>query len=108
MYVGVRPSVRLFRRFFLLKAVSQRPPLIDGYYFQRWTQGHTCYIAFVSPSRWERWREDWALVQANVHDWLALPVGGPTLDRTEWVKAPGAGSDLVPRREWPDLADGVA
>jgi hypothetical protein len=35
MYVGVRPSVRQFRRFFVLKAVSQRPPLIGGYYFQR-------------------------------------------------------------------------
>jgi hypothetical protein len=25
-------------------------------------------------------------VQTNVHDRLALPLGGPTLDRTEWVK----------------------
>jgi hypothetical protein len=88
MYVGVRPSVRLFWRFFLLKAVSQRPPLIGGYYFQRRTKGHACYITLISPGRWERWREDWALVQANVHDRLALPVDGPTLDRTEWVKDP--------------------
>jgi hypothetical protein len=29
------------------------------------------------------------LVQADVHDWLTLPVGGPTLDRTEWGKDPG-------------------
>jgi hypothetical protein len=28
-------------------------------------------------------------VQADVHDRLALPVGGPTLDRTEWGKDPG-------------------
>jgi hypothetical protein len=34
MYVGVQPSVRLFRRFFVLKVVSPRPPLIGGYYFQ--------------------------------------------------------------------------
>jgi hypothetical protein len=27
-------------------------------------------------------------VQVNVHDWLALPIGGPTLDRTEWGKDP--------------------
>jgi hypothetical protein len=33
MYVGVQPSVRLFRRFFVLKAVSPRPPLIGGHYF---------------------------------------------------------------------------
>jgi hypothetical protein len=89
MYVGVRPSVWLFRRFFVLKDASKRPPLIGGHYFQRWTLGHARYIAPVSPGRWERWREDWALVQANVHDRLALPVGGPTLDRTEWGKDPG-------------------
>jgi hypothetical protein len=28
-------------------------------------------------------------VLADVHDRLALPVGGPTLDRTEWGKDPG-------------------
>jgi hypothetical protein len=89
MFMGVLPSVRLFRRFFVLKAASQRPPLISGYYFQRRTQGHAHYIAPVSPARWERWREDWALVQADAHDHLALPVGAPTLDRTEWVKDPG-------------------
>jgi hypothetical protein len=34
MYMGVHPSVRLFQRFFVLKAASQRPLLIGGYYFQ--------------------------------------------------------------------------
>jgi hypothetical protein len=89
MYVGVRPSMRLFRRFFVLKAASTRPPLIDGHYFQHRTPGHACYITPISPGRWERWREDWALVQADVHNWLALPIGGLTLDRTEWGKDPG-------------------
>jgi hypothetical protein len=89
LYVGVWPSVRLFRRFFVLKAVGTRPPLIGGHYFQCRTSGHARYIAPISPGRWERWREDWALVQADVHDRLALPVGGPTLDRTEWGKDPG-------------------
>jgi hypothetical protein len=88
MYVGVQPSVRLFRCFFVLKVASTRPPLIGGHYIQRRTPGHTHYIAPVSQGRWERWREDWALVQADVHDWLALPVGGPTLDRTEWGEDP--------------------
>jgi hypothetical protein len=80
MYVGVRPSVRLFRRFFMLKAVSPHPSLI----------GDHC--------RWERWREDWALVQADVHDRLALPIGGPTLDCIEWGKDPGLepGFDPMP------------
>jgi hypothetical protein len=33
MFVGVRSSVQLFRCFFLMKAASQHPPLIGGYYF---------------------------------------------------------------------------
>jgi hypothetical protein len=88
IYMGVRPSVRLFRRFFMLKATSPRPPLIGGHYFQCRTPGHTRYITPISPGGWERWREDWALVQADVHDRLTLPVDGPTLDRTEWGKDP--------------------
>jgi hypothetical protein len=89
MYVGVRPSVRLFRRFFVLKAACTHPSLIGGHYIQRLTLGHAHYIAPIFPGRWERWREDWALVQADVHDWLTVPVGAPTLDRTEWGKDPG-------------------
>jgi hypothetical protein len=81
--------VRLFQCFFVLKVVSTRPPLIDGHYLQRRTPGHARYIVLVSPGRWERWREDWALVQVNVHDRLALPVDGSTLDHTEWGKDPG-------------------
>jgi hypothetical protein len=100
MYVGVRPSVRLFRRFFMLKAVSTCSLLIGGHYFQRRTPGHTRYITSGSPGRWEGWREDWALVQADVHDWLALPVGGPTLDRTEWGKDPGLEPGLNPVLDW--------
>jgi hypothetical protein len=97
MYVGVWPSVWLFRCFFMLKVVSPRPPLIGGHYFQRRTPGHARYITLVSPGRWERWREDWALVQAYVHNRLALPVGGLTLNHTEWGKDPGMepGFDLV-------------
>jgi hypothetical protein len=70
MFVGVRPSVHLFRRFFVMKAASQRPPLIGGYYFACRTQGPSRYIAPISPGRWERWREDWALMQADAHDRL--------------------------------------
>jgi hypothetical protein len=81
--------VWLFWHFFVLKAVSTRPSLIGGHYFQSQTSGHARYIAPVSPGRWERWREDWALVQADIHDRLALPVGGSTLDHTEWGKDPG-------------------
>jgi hypothetical protein len=96
MFVGVRPSVLLFRRFFVMKAASQRPPLIGGYYFTHRMQGPSRYIAPVSPGRWERWREDWALVQADAHDRLVIPAAAPTLDRAEWGKDPGLESGFDP------------
>jgi hypothetical protein len=52
------------------------------------------------PWQWERWREDWALVQADSHDRLALPVDAPTLDCTEWVKDPGLESGFDPMLYW--------
>jgi hypothetical protein len=35
-------------------------------------------------------------VQADAHDWLALPVSAPTLDCTKWVKDPGLESGFDP------------
>jgi hypothetical protein len=100
MFVGVQPSVRLFRRFFIMKAVSQRPPLIGGYYFARRTQGPFRYIAPVSPGRWEHWREDWVLMQADAHDRLMIPAAAPTLNRAEWGKDPGLESGFDPVLDW--------
>jgi hypothetical protein len=96
MFVGVRPSVRLFRRFFVMKATSQRPPLIGGYYFARRTQDPSWYIAPVSLGRWERWREDWVLMQADAHDRLVIPAAAPTLNRAEWEKDPDLESGFDP------------
>jgi hypothetical protein len=92
MFIGLW----LFQCFFVLKAVRQRPPLIGDYYFQRRTQGHARYNTPVSPGRWERWREDWALVQVDTHNQLALPTSALTLNRTEWVKDPGLESGFDP------------
>jgi hypothetical protein len=36
------------------------------------------------------------LVQADIHNWLALLVIAPTLDRAEWVKDPGPESGFNP------------
>jgi hypothetical protein len=96
MFVGVRPSVRLFRCFFVMKAASQRPPLIGGYYFAHRTQGPSRYIAPVSPGRWEHWREDWVLMQADAHDRFMIPAAALTLNRAEWGKDPGLESGFDP------------
>jgi hypothetical protein len=61
---------------------------------------HARYIAHISPGRWERWREDWALVQVDAHDRFALPVGGLTLDCTEWGKDPVLEPGFDPVLDW--------
>jgi hypothetical protein len=54
MYVGVRPSVRLFWRFFVLKAHARRSTAATTS-----SAGHHArYITPISLGRWERWRED--------------------------------------------------
>jgi hypothetical protein len=117
IFMGVRPLMRFFQRFFIMKVVSQHPLLIGGYYFQRRTQGLSRCIAPISPGRWESWRDDWALGQADAHDRLTLPVVTPTLDPVlDQIQyplprvgiQPRARSDPVPGREWPDLTDVVA
>jgi hypothetical protein len=90
MFMGVRPSVRLFRRFFMLKAASPCLPLIGGHYFQRRTPCHAPYIVPVSPGRWERWREDWALVQVDVE-----PGFDPVLDQIQYLVENGLTSLMV-------------
>jgi hypothetical protein len=39
-------------------------------------------------------------VQAAIHDRLTLPVGGPTLDRSEWGKDPGLVPSFDPMLDW--------
>jgi hypothetical protein len=66
MFVGVRQSVRLIWRFHVLRPVNKQSPCLGGYYFQHQTKGPSKYIAALSLGRWERWREDWVLVQTDV------------------------------------------
>jgi hypothetical protein len=58
MFVAVRPSMRLFRWFHVLRLVNRQPPSLDGYYFQHQMKGSSMYLAALSPDWWERWRED--------------------------------------------------
>jgi hypothetical protein len=39
-------------------------------------------------------------VQADVHDRLAHPIGGLTLDRTKWGKDPGLELGFDPVLDW--------
>jgi hypothetical protein len=58
MFMGVRPSVRLFQRFHVLHPVNKQPHHPGGYYFQHRMKGSLKYLTALSPGRWEHWRED--------------------------------------------------
>jgi hypothetical protein len=44
------------------------------------------YIAALSPSKWEHWREDWVILMTDAHDRLVLPTATPTARRSDWEK----------------------
>jgi hypothetical protein len=88
MFMGVRLLVRLFRRFHVLRDVSRHPPRIGGYYFQHQTKGPSRYIPALSPDKWERWREDWVLVQTDTHEQLVLSTITSMVPRVEWEQNP--------------------
>jgi hypothetical protein len=58
MYVGVRPSVRLFRLYHMLRSASRDAGPISGYYFQHRVKGPAPYISTITPRKWDRWRQD--------------------------------------------------
>jgi hypothetical protein len=83
MFVGVRLSVCLFWQFHVLRPVNRQPPCLGGYYFQHRTKGSSKYHTALSPGRWEHWREDWVLVQADAHEQLTLSTAMPMTPRID-------------------------
>jgi hypothetical protein len=77
MFIGVWPLIPLFRLFHVLRWARKGMNPICTYYFQLRSRGPVAYIAAVSPDKWNRWREDWAIVQADPHDRLVLPTRAP-------------------------------
>jgi hypothetical protein len=86
IFVGVRPLVRLFWWFHVLRPVNRRPSRLGGYYFQHRTKGSSKYLAALGLVRWERWREDRVLVQAVTHEQLTLSTAAPTAPCVNWER----------------------
>jgi hypothetical protein len=84
MLVCVRPSVTLFRMFHMLRWSGKGSGLIGAYYFQIWAKGSIVYIAPINSSKWDRWREDWVVGRADVHDRLVLSTKPPTAKKIAW------------------------
>jgi hypothetical protein len=89
MFVCVQPLVHLFLCFHVLRPVNKQPPRLGGYYFQHQTKGSSKYIAALSPGRWERWRDDWVLVQTDAHERLMLPTAAPMTLHVHWEQDSG-------------------
>jgi hypothetical protein len=47
-------------------------------------KGSLKYLTALSPGRWERWREDWVLVQADAHERLTLLTAALRGPRVDW------------------------
>jgi hypothetical protein len=77
MYVGVQPSVHLFRLFHVVRSSGKRASPIGSYYFQHRTMGPAVYITALTFGKWDHWMDDWVIMQAEVHDRLELPIAAP-------------------------------
>jgi hypothetical protein len=77
MYVGVQPSVHLFRLFHVVRSSGKRASPIGSYYFQHRTMGPAVYITALTLGKWDRWMDDLVIMQAEVHDRLELPIAAP-------------------------------
>jgi hypothetical protein len=62
VFVCVRPSVILFRLFHVLRWSRKGSGMIDTYYLHFHAKGPIAYIVPISPSKWNRWREDWVII----------------------------------------------
>jgi hypothetical protein len=46
------------------------------------------YITALSPDKWDHWREDWVIMQADAHDRLVLSTMTPMARCFDWEKIP--------------------
>jgi hypothetical protein len=45
------------------------------------------------PGKWDRCKDDWVIMQVDVHDRLELPARAPMSKRGGWEKVPGLQRD---------------
>nr|CAD39397.2 OSJNBb0089K24.7 [Oryza sativa Japonica Group] len=95
MFIGVRPSLRLFRWFFTVQSVSP-PSVVGGCYFQPRGPVLNRYIPCVLRKKWDDWKSDWFYTPLADEARLRLPSQPPS-QASSW-RAPvdlGNGYDAV-------------
>jgi hypothetical protein len=95
MFIGVRPSLRLFRWFFTVQPVSP-PTVVGGCYFQPRGQVLNRYIPCVLRKKWDDWKSDWFYTPLADEARLRLP-SQPPAQASSWRAAVdlGDGYDAV-------------
>nr|AAM94930.1 hypothetical protein [Oryza sativa Japonica Group]AAM95681.1 hypothetical protein [Oryza sativa Japonica Group]AAP54546.1 retrotransposon protein, putative, unclassified [Oryza sativa Japonica Group] len=95
MFIGVCPSLRLFRWFFTVQLVSP-PSVVGGCYFQPRGLVLNRYIPCVLRKKWDDWKSDWFYTPLADEARLRLP-SQPPAQASSW-RAPvdlGDGYDAV-------------
>nr|ABA98430.1 retrotransposon protein, putative, unclassified [Oryza sativa Japonica Group] len=95
MFIGVRPSLRLFRWFFTVQSVSP-PSVVGGCYFQPRGPALNRYIPCALRKKWDDWKSDWFYTALADEARLRLP-SQPPAQASSW-RAPvdlGDGYDAV-------------
>ena len=94
MFVGVMPSVPLFRHYFVLQPAA-RDQAIGSCCFRLRDGLAEEYIPHVLRNKWDEWRSNWCYVAVDPHARLALPTGPPAPDKGRWERPPADEDDLV-------------
>nr|AAK55775.1 Unknown protein [Oryza sativa] len=76
MFIGVRPSLRLFRWFFTVQSVSP-PSVVGGCYFQPRGPVLNRYIPCALRKKWDDWKSDWFYTPLANEARLRLPSQPP-------------------------------
>nr|BAA90511.1 unnamed protein product [Oryza sativa] len=82
MFIGVRPSLQLFRWFFTVQPVSPLT-VVGGCYFQPRGQVLNRYIPCVLRKKWDDWKSDWFYTPLADEARLRLP-SQPPAQASSW------------------------
>nr|ASR75341.1 retrotransposon protein [Oryza rufipogon] len=91
MFIGVRPSLRLFRWFFTVQSVSP-PSVVGGCYFQPRGPVLNRYIPCVLRKKWDDWKSDWFYTPLADEVRLRLP-SQPPAQASSWRAPVDLGDD---------------
>nr|BAC10099.1 hypothetical protein [Oryza sativa Japonica Group]BAD31439.1 hypothetical protein [Oryza sativa Japonica Group] len=91
MFIGVRPSLQLFRWFFTVQSVSP-PSVVGGCYFQPRGPVLNRYIPCVLRKKWDDWKSDWFYTPLANEARLRLP-SQPPAQVSSWRAPVDLGED---------------